>query len=164
MPRNKIFDVQNSPFSSWHRSQHDGISYVDLDVLGICPACAKILFIADTIYNTDGKYRGKSKWLRSPYRQIASSLEVPYFEIFYTVDENTENREITEFAIRRLYPTLKDIKTLSTDEMLKYLEYKAIVEHGPDCASIDYLKKRINENKSKHPFARKYMYEQILSQ
>ncbi len=89
---------------------------------------------------------------------------MPYFEIFYTVDENTENRQVTEFAIRRLYPTPKDIQILSTDQMLKYLEYKAIVEHGPDCASKDYLKQRVSENKSRHPFARKYMYEQILSQ
>ena len=122
MPRNKIFDVQNSPFSSWHRSQHDGISYVDLDVLGICPACAKILFIADTIYNIDGKYRGKSRWLRSPYQQIASSLEVPYFEIFYTVDENTENRELQQDG-----RFLTNSICLNATEIAKQTKAKAII-------------------------------------
>lgn len=163
MPRDKIYDVQNSPFSSWHRSQHDGIAYSDADVLGLCPGCAKILYIADTIYLKGAVYKGKSRWLRSPYMQIANSLEVPYFEIFYKVDETTENREITEFGVRRLYPSPKDIQVLSPDEMLKYLEYKSIIQHGPDCSNKEYLKQRIRENKSKHPFARKYIYEQVLS-
>ena len=53
MPRNKIFTTQDTPFSTWHRSQHDGINMCDLDVIGMCPACAKPLFLADTIYNVD---------------------------------------------------------------------------------------------------------------
>ena len=52
MPRNKIFSTIR-PFSHWHRSQHDGINMVDIDVLGICPGCAKPLFLADTIYTKD---------------------------------------------------------------------------------------------------------------
>ena len=49
MPRNKIFSTIDSPFSHWHRNQHDGINMVDVDVVGICPGCAKPLFLSDTI-------------------------------------------------------------------------------------------------------------------
>ena len=56
MPRNKIFTTQDTPFSTWHRSQHDGINMCDLDVIGMCPACAKPLFLADTIYNKDFQF------------------------------------------------------------------------------------------------------------
>ena len=45
---------------------------VDLDVIGICPACAKPLFLADTIYNKDFRFRGKSEWHRFPYKFLAS--------------------------------------------------------------------------------------------
>lgn len=163
MPRNKIYSVQNSPFSTWHRDKHDGISYTDCDVLGVCPACAKILYIADTIYNKNDDFTGKSEWLRFPYKQIALALEVPYFEFFYTVDESTQNRDITEFNVRRIYPYKKDLFKLTPDEMLKYLEFKSIVQHGPNCPCKDYFLKRIQENKSKNLFERKYKYVQLLS-
>ena len=53
MPRKQYFDQLVSPFSYWHRSQHNGVSYTDLDMLSICPACAQPLLLADHIYNKD---------------------------------------------------------------------------------------------------------------
>ena len=76
MPRNKIFTTQDTPFSTWHRSQHDGVNMIDLDVIGICPACAKPLFLADTIYNKDFQFRGKSDWHRRPYKFLAVAAEI----------------------------------------------------------------------------------------
>lgn len=163
MPRQKISTVLTSPFSNWHRNHHDGISYTDLDVLGLCPACAKILFVADTIYNKDNNFKGKSQWLRSPYKQVAVSLDIPYFEFFYTVDEKTADRDIIKFNVRRIYPYKKNLISLDPDEMLQYLEYKSLVQHGPNCSNKEYLKERVQENKSKNLFARKYKYVQILS-
>ena len=163
MPRNKIYSVQNSPFSTWHRNHHDGISYTDLDVLGLCPACAKILYLADTIYNKNNDFSGKSRWLQSPYCQVSEALNVPYFEFFYTVNESLENRDITDFIVKRIRPFKKDLIKLTPDQMLQYLEYKSLVEHGPECPSKDYLLKRVQENKSKNLFERKYKYVQLLS-
>lgn len=163
MPRDKVFSVQNSPFSTWHRNHHDGISYADLDVLGLCPACAKILYIADTIYNRNDEFKGKSHWLRSPYFQVAEALNVPYFEFFYTVDETTPERDITAFTVKRLRPYKQELMFLTPDEMLQYLEYKTLIQHGPNCDNREYLLERVKANKSQNLFARKYQYVQILS-
>ena len=53
MPREKITSILTTPFSHWHRQQHNGIAYLDLDYISVCPACATPLFIADQIYNKD---------------------------------------------------------------------------------------------------------------
>ena len=121
MPRNEIFTTQDSPFSTWHRCQHDGINMVDLDVVGICPACAKPLFLADTIYNKDFRFIGKSNWLRTPYKFLAVKAEIPYYEIFYTVDESKAHkgiRPVIRFDISRIYPHCdKKWRNLSPDNM-----------------------------------------------
>ena len=39
MPRKQYFDqLSFSPFSGWHREQHDGINYFDLDMVGTLPS------------------------------------------------------------------------------------------------------------------------------
>ena len=52
-------------------------------MVGTCPACAAPLFLADTIYNIDFRFKGKSDWHRTPYK-IAEAADIPYYEFFYT--------------------------------------------------------------------------------
>ena len=40
MPRKQYFDQLVTPFSYWHRNQHNGVAYTDLDMCSMCPACA----------------------------------------------------------------------------------------------------------------------------
>lgn len=163
MPRNKIWSVIDSPFSNWHRKQHDGIAYCDLDVVGICPACAKPLFLADTIYNRDFSFKSKSEWLQRPYKFLADAAGIPYFEFFYTVDESTKDRDIVRFDIRRVYPfSAKQWDNLVPDHMLQFLEHMALKSHGPDCDSKDFLIKKITANKCGNLFLRKQNYVEFL--
>jgi len=165
MARNQYYNQLHSPVSAWHRSKHDGISYLDLDFLSICPACAKPLFLADTIYNKNNDFKEKSVWMQRPYKFVAEKCELPYFLIWYTVDEISEqNRPIKEFHIKRIYPSGgKGLKKLTPDEMLQYLEYK-VQQHIPDCSSKDYLLKRVT-TKSEHnaDFKRLNNYVKLLS-
>ena len=144
MARNQYYNQLHSPVSSWHRSKHDGVALVDLDFLSICPACAKPLFLADTIYNRNNDFKGKSAWFQKPYKFVAEKCELPYFIVWYTVNEISEQeRPITEFHIKRIYPPGgKGIIKLTPDEMLQYLEYK-VQQHIPTCSSKDYLLKRV---------------------
>ena len=60
MARNEQYPgVLKTPYSIWHRNQHNGIAYTDLDMCSICPACAAPLFLADHIYNKDNQFRFK---------------------------------------------------------------------------------------------------------
>ena len=167
MPRKQYFDQLVSPFSHWHREQHDGINYFDLDCVGTCPACAKPLFLADTIYNVDFQFRGKSDWHRRPYKFLAVAAEIPYYEIFYTVDESKAHRgirPIIRFDITRIYPHCdKKWKNLSPDNMLQFLEHMALKSHGPDCPSKDYLIRKITNNKCGNKFIRQQNYVEFLS-
>ena len=164
MPRNKIFTTIDSPFSTWHRCQHDGINMVDLDVVGICPACAKPLFLADSIYNKDFRFIGKSNWLRTPYKFLAVKAEIPYYEFFYTVDESTKFRDCIRFDINRIYPhSDKKWRNLSPDNMLQFLEHMALKSHGPDCTRKDYLIRKVTANKCGNQFIRQQNYVEFLS-
>jgi len=161
MARKQYYDQLVSPFSYWHRSQHNGVSYTDLDMLSICPACAKPLFLADHIYNKDSQFRAKAPWLYRPYKYIAIAAKIPFFTIWYTVDENTENREITEFNIKNQLTHGQRLR-LTPDQMLQYLEYK-VQQHIPDCQSKDYLLKRVTEsNEHNENFLRQDNYVKIL--
>ena len=164
MPRNKIFTTQDTPFSTWHRSQHDGINMCDLDVIGMCPACAKPLFLADTIYNKDFNFRGKSHWQQRPYVYLAQAAEIPFYEFFYTVDESTQFRNIIRFDITRIYPhSDKRWRNLTPDQMLQFLEHMALKSHGPDCENKEYLIRKIKENKCGNQFIRQQNYVKFLS-
>ena len=161
MPRNQYFDQLVTPFSYWHRNQHNGIAYTDLDMCSLCPACAAPLFLADHIYNKDNKFRSKSNWLYKPYKILARAAKIPFFTIWYTVDENTENREITEFHVRNNLSGGRILR-LEPDWMLQYLEYK-VIQHIPDCQSKDYLLKRVTDtNEHNQNFLRQDNYVKIL--
>ena len=165
MARNQYYNQITTPFSTFHRSKHDGISYLDIDFLSICPACAKPLFLADTIYNRNNDFKGKSPWFQKPYKSIAEKCEFPYFIIWYTVNEISEReRPITEFHIKRIYPPGgKGIIKLTPDEMLQYLEFK-VQQHIPACSSKDYLLKRVTAvNEHNSTFERIQNYVKLLS-
>ncbi len=167
MPRNKIFSTIDSPFSHWHRNQHDGINMVDLDVVGICPACAKPLFLADTIYNKNFSFKGKDPWHQRPYKFLAVSADIPYYEFFYTVDESKAHRgirPIIRFDITRIYPhSEKKWRGLSPSDMLKFLEHMSLVSHGPNCENKDYLIRKITKNKCGNDFLHQQKYVEFLS-
>jgi len=161
MPRKQYFDQLVSPFSYFHRKQHNGIAYTDFDQCSICPACAQPLLLADHIYNRDNQFRGKSNWLNRPYKIIAKAAKIPFFTIWYTVDENTENREITEFHVKNQLSQAHRLR-LTPDQMVQYLEYK-VLQHIPDCRSKDYLLKRVTEsNEHNNNFLRQDNYVKIL--
>ena len=164
MPRNQYFSQLVSPFSQWHRLQNDGINYVDLDCVGVCPACATPLFLADTIYNKDFQFRGKSDWHRRPYKYLAEAADIPYYEIFYTVDESTKFRSCIRFDINRIRPhSDKQWRNLSPDNMLQFLEHMSLVSHGPNCERKDYLIRKIQANKCGNKFVRQQKYVEFLS-
>ena len=161
MPRNQYFSQLVSPFSYWHRKQHNGVAYTDLDQLSICPACAAPLLLADHIYNIDNKFRSKSEWLYRPYKIMAKAAKIPFFTIWYSVDENTENREITEFHVKNQLTDGQRLR-LTPDQMLEYLEFK-VLQHAPNCSAKDYLLKRVTEaNEHNNNFLRQYNYVKIL--
>ena len=161
MPRNQYYSQLVSPFSYWHRSLHNGVAYTDLDQCSLCPACAQPLLLADHIYNRDNQFRSKSAWLYRPYKFIALKSSIPFFTIWYTVDENTENREITEFHVKNNLSDGQRLR-LTPDQMLQYLEYK-VQQHIPVCQSKDYLLKRVTDtNEYNTNFLRQDNYVKIL--
>ena len=164
MARNQYFNQLVSPVSSWHREQHDGIAYLDADFISICPACAKPLFIADLIYNKDSQFKPKSEWLNRPYQHIAQSCQIPFYTIYYTVNEiSDQERPITEFNIVRNYPSFADKKTLTPDQFLEYLEWK-VQQHIPNCKAKNYLLQRVTAaTETNNHFKRLENYVKILS-
>tara|TARA_R100000655_G_scaffold106521_1_gene155939 strand:+ start:591 stop:1019 length:429 start_codon:yes stop_codon:yes gene_type:complete len=139
----------------------------DLDVVGICPACAKPLFLADTIYNKDFSFRGKSSWHQRPYKFFAVNCDIPYYEFFYTVDESQASRgirPIIRFDITRIYPNCdKKWRNLTPADMLHFLEHMSLVSHGPNCTNKDYLIRKITKNKCGNQFLRQQKYVEFLS-
>lgn len=163
MPRDEIYSVIRTPVSIWHRKQHDLVALTDIDHLSICPGCAKSLLICDTIYNVDGQFREKSEWLQRPYIEIATALNIPYFLVFYTVNEKSKERSIVEFNIKKKYPEpTNNLIKLTPDEFLQYLERK-VQNHIPVCNAKEYLKKRLNKQTVyNQTLTRKHEYEKIL--
>ena len=74
MPRYKRSQSTiDSPFSTWHRRQHDGVNMVDIDVWDLS-SLRKTTVLADTIYNIDFRFKGKDWWHQRPYKVLAEKL------------------------------------------------------------------------------------------
>lgn len=161
MARDKFYSVTETPYSKWHRSQHDGVAYQDIDKVSICPACAKPLFIADTIYNLNGACKPKPHWMNKAYIYIASQCNIPFFVVWYSVDEEN-NREVYKIDVQKIYPNKSNIKSIQPDEWLNFIELK-VKMHIPECESKEYLLKRIEaDTPGNKTFKRKNEYVEIL--
>lgn len=162
MARDKFYSVQETPYSKWHRAQHDGVAYQDIDKVSICPACAQPLFIADTIYNYGGSCKPKPEWLNKAYIYIASQCKIPFFTIWYSVNE-LKDREVYKIDVQKIYPKKSAIKTIQPDEWLQFIELK-VKEHIPECKEKKYLLKRITKDTPGNKnFKRLNEYVEILS-
>lgn len=162
MARDKFYSVTETPYSKWHRSQHDGVAYQDIDKVSICPACAEPLFIADTIYNYAGSCKPKPAWMNKAYIYIAKQCKIPFFVVWYSVDEKND-RQVYQISVQKIYPDKSAIKIIQPDEWLKFIEFK-VKKHIPECKEKKYLLKRIlAETPGNKTFKRKQEYVEILS-
>lgn len=161
MARDKFYSVTETPYSKWHRQQHDGIAYQDIDKVAICPACAQPLFIADTIYNYSGSCKSKSAWMNKAYIHIARQCDIPFFVVWYSVNEQ-KDREVYQINVQKIFPKKSAILTLTTDDWLQFLEFK-VKNHIPACKEKEYLLKRVEANTPNNKsFKRKEQYVKIL--
>ena len=164
MARNEVYPgVLKTPYSKWHRNQHNGVAFTDIDKISQCPACGKCLFLADLIFNNNDQYRTKPFYTKRAYLEISKALQIPFFEIYYTTEGKEDNGQLERLSVRRIAPTPGSLHHISLDDWLQYLEFK-VQEHIPVCQSKDYLLKRVTEeNDYNKNFLRKNNYVKILS-
>ena len=162
MARDKFYSVTETPYSKWHRAQHDGVAYQDIDKVCICPACAEPLFIADTIYNLNGACKPKPDWMNRAYSHIAKMCGIPFFVVWYSVNEK-KDREVYQIDVKQVYPKNTTIKSMAPDQWLQYIEYK-VKQHIPGCSKKDYFLKRVTaDTPGNKNFKRRGDYVKILS-
>ena len=167
MARNEVYPgVLKTPYSKWHRSQHNGIAFTDIDKISQCPACGKCLFIADLIFNNNDQYRTKPFYTKRAYIEIATALQIPFFEVFYTTVGKEDNGPLERLSVRRIAPVKRttpgNLYHITLDQWLEYLEMK-VQQHIPVCQSKEYLLKRVTEaNEHNNNFLRQDNYVKIL--
>ena len=113
MARNEKYrKVLKTAYSKWHRNQHNGIAFTDIDKIAQCPACAKALFIGDLIFNKDDSYKTKVFFTKSVYLEISRALNIPYFEVV----KGIENQRIYKHNLG--LPFFKKKLNLLSDKMM----------------------------------------------
>ena len=164
MARNEVYPgVLKTPYSKWHRNQHNGIAFSDIDKISQCPACGKALFIADLIFNANDQFKTKPFYTKRIYLEIATALQIPFFELYYTTVGKADNGPLESLSVRRIAPTKAELHHISLNDWLQYLEFK-VQEHIPVCKSKSYLLKRISENNEhNNNFTRRNNYVKVLS-
>ena len=135
MARNEQYPgVLKTPYSIWHRSLHNGIAYSDIDKISQCPACGKALFLADLIFNANNQYKTKPFYTKRIYLEIATALQIPFFELYYTTVGKADNGPLESLSVRRIAPSKGDLQHIDLDKWLQYLEFK-VQEHSKVCQS-----------------------------
>ena len=167
MPRNIILSMPTKrervyfpPYSIQHRSEHDGISYYDLDKVATCISWTKILLCADLIF--DNNYSEIQDYQKKNIKvlvQVAVALKVPGWLVWYKCDEN---RDVLSVKVKQVSPTFKpawdELPTeLTWDQWVEYLEYKQ-QEHYPSCSNQAFFKKKILAK----DFKRRRNYEKLF--
>ena len=155
MARKEIYKrVLKTPYSRWHRQQHNGIAYTDIDKVAQCPACGKALFIADLIFNKDDSYKTKVFYTKRAYFEISKALNIAYFEIHYTTVGRQDNGDLERLSVRRIAPNEGSLHHISLDNWLKYLEFK-VIEHIPVCQSKNTYSKELQKKTTNKNFYEK---------
>ena len=164
MARNEQYPgVLKTPYSIWHRNQHNGIAYSDIDKISQCPACGKALFLADLIFNANNQYKTKPFYTKRIYLEIATALQIPFFELYYTTEGRADNGPLESLSVRRIAPTKGELQHIDLDKWLQYLEFK-VQEHIKVCQSKKFLNQRISEhNEYNKNFIRRNNYVKVLS-
>ena len=100
MARNNYYN-QGDPYSEWHRALKNDLRYVDIDSCGICNKCKQPIYLAETTFDVNQKWKATTatEWL-------AQAANLPSFLIFYKVNEN---REVISLRVKQLTP-IKDRK------------------------------------------------------
>ena len=168
MPREIILSMPTKreivyfpPYSIKHRSEHDGISYYDLDKLATCISCSKILLCADLIFdNNYSEIQDYQKKNIKVLSQVSKALKVPGWLVWYKVDDQ---RNVLSVKVKKVSPTFKpawdELPTeLSWDQWVEYLEYKQ-QEHYPHCTNKPFFKYKIRRK----PFKRQANYEKLFN-
>jgi hypothetical protein len=97
------------------------------------------------------------------YLEIATALQIPFFELYYTTVGKADNGPLESLSVRRIAPSKGDLQHIDLDKWLQYLEFK-VQEHIKVCQSKDYLLKRITEdNEHNKNFVRRNNYVKVLS-
>jgi len=164
MARNEKYrKVLKTAYSKWHRNQHNGIAFTDIDKIAQCPACAKALFIGDLIFNKDDSYKTKVFFTKSVYLEISRALNIPYFEIYYTTVARADDGDLERLSVRLIHPKQGDLWHLTLNQWQSYLEHK-VIEHAPICQRKQYLLERINDKDERNKtILNKEKYVKVLS-
>ena len=121
-----------------------------------------LVYGEDVNYTYGGKLDSETP---SAAHQVENDVVKSVWDDWFDDNEISEQeRPITEFHIKRIYPPGKnDIVKLTPDQMLEYLEFK-VQQHIPTCSAKNYLLKRIT-TKSEHntDFKRLNNYVKLLS-
>ena len=114
MARDNYFN-KGDPYSEWHRSLNNKLGYIDIDSCGICLKCKVPLYLAETTFDVDQKWKATTTT-----EALARLAGLPSFLIFYKVNDK---REVIAFRIKQLTPT-KDQKTviLTPDAWVQAME------------------------------------------
>ena len=102
MARNNYFD-KGDPYSEWHRNLDNKLGYIDIDSVGICLKCKAPLYLAETTFDVNQKWKATTTT-----EKLARLAGLPSFLIFYKVNEN---REVISLRIKQLTP-IKDRKEI----------------------------------------------------
>jgi hypothetical protein len=95
MARNNYFD-KGDPYSEWHRSLDNKLGYIDIDSVGICLKCKAPLYLAETTFDVNQKWKATTTT-----EALARMAKLPSFLIFYKVNDN---REVVGFRVKQLTP------------------------------------------------------------
>jgi len=95
MSRHWYSSLEQNPYSKWHR-QHDGIAYIDVDVVECCPSCYTPLAFIELALDVGQKFKAYALT-----KKIADKFEAPGFVVFYTTNETND---IIKFRVKRIAP------------------------------------------------------------
>ena len=114
MARNNYFD-KGDPYSEWHRNLDNKLGYIDIDSVGICLKCKAPLYLAETTFDVNQKWKATTTT-----EKLARLAGLPSFLIFYKVKDK---REVIAFRVKQLTPT-KDQKEvyLTPDAWVQAME------------------------------------------
>ncbi|RLC87699.1 MAG: hypothetical protein DRJ03_05335 [Chloroflexi bacterium] len=107
MSMEERYGTRDLTYSSWHRTLHPSLHYIDLDAVEYCARCKEPLALLELAQDV-----GQTSKTTTVLRKLARRSNLPAYLVFW----KKEGDSISQFRIRQVWPNWGEEQTMSPEE------------------------------------------------
>lgn len=118
MSMHERYGRRDLTYSSWHRTLHPSLHWIDIDAVEYCAVCKEPLVVIETAQDVGQAFKPTTV-----LRNVARRMGVPGYLVFYKANDGTVER----LRVRKVWPQYEPVAVMTPEDYEAWL--LAIREH-----------------------------------